>query len=76
MLRLNGEGNGKPFQYSCLENPMNRGAWWAAVHRDSVQSDTTENDLAAAAAETKKKMYVGGKHLNDNKGLLLNFTLV
>ena len=27
-----GEGNGKPLQYSCLENPMDRGAWWAAVH--------------------------------------------
>ena len=25
-------GNGTPLQYSCLENPMNRGAWWAAVH--------------------------------------------
>ena len=28
----NGEGNGIPLQYSCLENPMDRGAWWAAVH--------------------------------------------
>ena len=28
-----GEGNGTPLQYSCLENPMGRGAWWAAVHR-------------------------------------------
>ena len=27
------EGNGYPLQYSCLENPMNRGAWWAKVHR-------------------------------------------
>ena len=26
-----GEGNGNPLQYSCLENPMGRGAWWAAV---------------------------------------------
>ena len=26
-----GEGNGNPFQYSCLENPVDRGAWWAAV---------------------------------------------
>ena len=26
------EGNGIPLQYSCLENPMDRGAWWAAVH--------------------------------------------
>ena len=27
-----GEGNGTPVQYSCLENPMDGGAWWAAVH--------------------------------------------
>ena len=27
-----GEGNGTPLQYSCLETPMGRGAWWAAVH--------------------------------------------
>ena len=27
-----GEGNGTPFQYSCLENPMDRGAWWDAVY--------------------------------------------
>jgi len=30
-LRI-GEGNGTPLQYSCLENPMDRGSWWAAVH--------------------------------------------
>ena len=29
---LFGEGNGNPLQYSCLENPMEGGAWWAAVH--------------------------------------------
>ena len=27
-----GEGSGNPLQYSCLENPMDGGAWWAAVH--------------------------------------------
>ena len=27
-----GEGNGNPLHYSCLENPMDREAWWAAVH--------------------------------------------
>ena len=27
-----GEGNGTPLQYSCLENPIDGGAWWAAVH--------------------------------------------
>ena len=26
------KGNGNPLQYSCLENPMDRGAWWATVH--------------------------------------------
>ena len=30
--RSSGEGNGYPLQYSCLENPMDRGAWWATVH--------------------------------------------
>ena len=31
--RSPGEGNGNPLQYSCLENPMDGGAWWAIVHR-------------------------------------------
>ena len=31
--RLPGIGNGSPLQYSCLENPMGRGIWWATVHR-------------------------------------------
>ena len=30
--RSPGEGNGNPLQYYCLENPMDRGAWWATVH--------------------------------------------
>ena len=36
-----GEGNGNPLQYSCLENPRDSGAWWAAVY-GVTQSDTTE----------------------------------
>ena len=31
--RYPGEGNGNPLQYSCLENPIDRGTWWATVHR-------------------------------------------
>ena len=30
--RSPGEGNGNPLQYSCLENSMDKGAWWATVH--------------------------------------------
>ena len=39
--RSPGGGHGNPLQYSCLENPMDRGAWWTTVHRVS-ESDTTE----------------------------------
>ena len=38
-----GEGNGNPLQYSCLENPIGRGAWQATVHRVGHEdSDMTE----------------------------------
>ena len=36
-----GKGNGNPFQYSCLENPMDRGTWWATVQRGHKELDMT-----------------------------------
>ena len=39
--RSPGEGNGNPLQYSCLGNPMDRGAWQATVHGVTKESDTT-----------------------------------
>ena len=40
--RSPGEGNGNPLQYSCLENPMDGGAWKATVHWGHKESDMTE----------------------------------
>ena len=40
--RSPGEGHGNPLQYSCLENPMDRGAWRATVHGGHTESETTE----------------------------------
>ena len=39
--RFPGEGNGYPLQYSCLENSMDTGAWWAKVH-EVAELDVTE----------------------------------
>ena len=39
--RSPGEGNGYPLQYSRLENPMDRGTWWAIIHGVTKESDMT-----------------------------------
>ena len=51
LRRSTGEGNGNPLQYSCLENPTDRGAWWATVYRVS-QSRTRLKQLAAPVCRT------------------------
>ena len=55
--RSPGEGNGNPLQYSCLGNPTNRGAWWAAVHRAAKELDTPErlNNTNIREKNLKKK---------------------
>ena len=55
--RSPGEGNGNPLQYSCLENPMDRGAWRATAHGVTKESDTTER----AHAESKVT-YTSSRH--------------
>ena len=47
-----GEGNGNPLQYSCLENPMDRGAWWATVH-GIAKSQTRLSDFISFSPRKK-----------------------
>ena len=44
LVRSSGEGNGNPLKYSCLENPMDRGAWQPAVHGGRKESLKTESN--------------------------------
>ena len=46
------EGNGKPLQYSCLENPMDGGAWWATVHGVAKSQTQLSNFSLPASWET------------------------
>ena len=52
--RSPGEGNGNPLQYSCLENPMDRGAWWFTVHR-VAKSRTQLSDFSFFLSKRVKK---------------------
>ena len=51
--RYPGEGHGYPIQYSCLENPMIRGAWWATVHGVA----RVRHDLVTKPLERRKKYH-------------------
>ena len=42
--RSPGEGNGSPLQYSCLENAVNRGSWWATVHEVTKETSQVNNN--------------------------------
>ena len=50
-----GEGNGTPLQYSCLENPMDGGGWWAAVYW-VAQSRTRLKHLSSSSSSSKLRL--------------------
>ena len=55
LMQIIGEGNGNPLQYSCLENPMDGGAWWAAVH-GVAKRQTKLNDFTFTFHALEKEM--------------------
>ena len=62
--RSPGEGNGNPLQYSCLGNPMNRGGWWAVVHRVTQSWTGLKSDLAMI---NKSILYTIGRDYGEQK---------
>ena len=64
-----GEGNGNPFQCSCLENPRDGGAWWAAVY-EVVQSWTWLKWLSSGSSSSSALCRKGANLLNKNQNQL------
>ena len=56
-LTFIGEGNGNPLQCSCLENPRDRGAWWAAIY-GVTQSRTQLKQLSSSSSSIKQAAYL------------------
>ena len=71
--RSPGEGNGNPLQYSCLENPMDRGAWWATVQGVAerwtrlrqLSTHAVENSMEISQ-KTENRTVTGGKGAGPN----------
>ena len=55
-----GEGNGNPLQYSCMKNPRDRGAWWAAVY-GVTQSQTRLQQLSSSNSIYQRQLMVEKK---------------
>ena len=57
------EGNGNPLQYSCLESPMDRGAWWATVH--GVPKSGRDWALTCQRSKVKRRCSYSHRHLEN-----------
>ena len=66
-----GEGNGNPLQCSCLENPGDGGAWWAAVY-GVAESETTETTQQQQLLQMISKRFLISWSLQSNGGNTLN----
>ena len=57
-----GEGNGNPLQYSCLENPVDRGAWWAVVH--GVAKSQTQLKQLSSSSSSNGETGIENRHMD------------
>ena len=71
--RSPGEGNGNPVQYSCLENPMDGGAWWATVH-GVAKSRTRLSDFTFTFTKNKREKNQINKSRNENREITTDNT--
>ena len=69
-----GEGNGNPLQRSCLENPRDRGAWWAAVY-GVTQSQTQLKQLSSSSSSKHLTTYCGWKAIVSSSLLFFYYSL-
>ena len=79
--RSPGEGNGNPLQYSCLKNPVDRGAWWATVHGSqrvghdwatSLHFHYADDTMLKAESWEDLSLLMKVKEENEKAGLKLN----
>ena len=73
--RSPGEGHGNLLQHSCPENPMDRGAWWATVHR-VAQGQTQQKQLSTHAQKGGKKGIIQEARESPGKYDVLDFLLI
>ena len=64
--RCPGEGNGTPLQYSCLENPMDGGAWWTAVYGVTKSQTQLNNWAQHSTIKIKFSVLHGNSHLDQS----------
>ena len=67
-----GEGNGYPLQQSCLENPMDRGAWWATIH-GVTSSHTQLSDSYFHSQSLLTKKLCAMKEMKMSKDIIIHF---